>query len=615
MDKLGFAIKLASMGAGNALECNKGAWTNKVVDIREYLKLFTGLHDTNNDVTFISFDEGGCFLTQLKALKSRGGDFLSGWIYIPNTIEISGAEVLNAYNYVRNVLTQSKIADIKSEIEDFFSKSFPKKAFPIKYQPTSGDKYGVRYIDKFYSLSEILDTNRYQSYYSSYRAIFLLQDGSEVKPSQEAIRLGLFADLTKQKIDTICTLMPPTKDMLTLAGRGVKIMFQNGGEFTTPLSCSKGYKAMLYAQREGFEDIMFKPIVVENEVQEFPLVNGLQWKKKFSGSFFRVETRDGNPIPSVRIVVNNTDITRAAALFTEEELKNAHVIISATDYVRYENTMNLLNMVDSPIRLERKEKSYDYTISLANGRDAKMTLQSKYLSDYDGYESPLKGYDLNNQYLEYSSWNIWKQRLIGFGSAIVLTCLIGGFVALDAWWYSHEFQLGWPPVKEITHKPTQYSGGNGEGMNNGGENGNSEANKGVTEVGESENDADAKVLEYMNSHSQWSKDELEKAPKTKGLYDKINSYQFTELAFMDTYGCSRLEDVKKISMSMVEGGLTMEGTYSSDGTITIQRWITKVTTKVQSGNVTESPNVQGNASQRQNEVTQKGNTINGTEDL
>ena len=34
MNKLGFAIKLASQGAGNAIECNKGQWTNKVVDIR-----------------------------------------------------------------------------------------------------------------------------------------------------------------------------------------------------------------------------------------------------------------------------------------------------------------------------------------------------------------------------------------------------------------------------------------------------------------------------------------------------------------------------------------------------------------------------------------------------
>ena len=54
MNKLGFAIKLASQGAGNAIECNKGQWINKVVDIREYLKLFNGLQGTDNIVTFMS---------------------------------------------------------------------------------------------------------------------------------------------------------------------------------------------------------------------------------------------------------------------------------------------------------------------------------------------------------------------------------------------------------------------------------------------------------------------------------------------------------------------------------------------------------------------------------
>ena len=49
-------LLLASQGAGNAIECNKGQWTNKVVDICEYLKLFNGLQGTDNIVTFMSFD-------------------------------------------------------------------------------------------------------------------------------------------------------------------------------------------------------------------------------------------------------------------------------------------------------------------------------------------------------------------------------------------------------------------------------------------------------------------------------------------------------------------------------------------------------------------------------
>ena len=180
MNKLGFAIKFASQGAGNAIECNKGQWINKVVDIREYLKLFNGLQGTDNIVTFMSFDEGGCFLTQLRAISGRVGDFLSGWIYIPNTIEVSGEDVMNTYNYVRTILSQSNLNDCISSIESFFSKEYPKKDYVAPYLPSSGEEFGVRFNDMYYSMKEILDTNRYQPYYSKYKAIFLLdKDGEE----------------------------------------------------------------------------------------------------------------------------------------------------------------------------------------------------------------------------------------------------------------------------------------------------------------------------------------------------------------------------------------------------------------------------------------------------
>ena len=174
MNKLGFAIKLASQGAGNAIECNKGQWTSKVVDIREYLKFFDGLQGTDNTVTFMSFDEEGCYLTLLRAISGRIGDFLSGWIYIPNTIEATGEDVMNAYNYVRNILSQSNLNDSIEDIEAFFSKEYPMKEFAAQYVPSSGEEFGVRFIDMYYSMKVILDTDRYQPYYSKFKAIFLL---------------------------------------------------------------------------------------------------------------------------------------------------------------------------------------------------------------------------------------------------------------------------------------------------------------------------------------------------------------------------------------------------------------------------------------------------------
>ena len=88
MNKLGFAIKIANEGVRSIIECNKGEWSNKVVDIREYLKFFSGLQGTSNAVMFMSFDKSGCFLTVFRSIPGRVGDFSSAWIYIPNSIKI-----------------------------------------------------------------------------------------------------------------------------------------------------------------------------------------------------------------------------------------------------------------------------------------------------------------------------------------------------------------------------------------------------------------------------------------------------------------------------------------------------------------------------------------------
>lgn len=277
MNKLGFAIKLASQGAGNAIECNKGQWTNKVVDIREFLKLFNGLQGTDNIVTFMSFDEGGCFLTQLRAISGRVGDFLSGWIYIPNTIEASGEDVMNTYNYVRNILSQSNLNDYISDIESFFSKEYPKKDYAASYVPSSGEEFGVRFIDVYYSMKEILDTDRYQPYYSNFKAIFLLDKNSEVKIAKEQV--SRFKDLTKITIEKTCIFKAPSPEEVRLLGRGTKIVFSTKQEFNSPVLTKKGDRIQLFALRDGFEPVILPPITIQEDGQKcFIDPRTVKWK-------------------------------------------------------------------------------------------------------------------------------------------------------------------------------------------------------------------------------------------------------------------------------------------------------------------------------------------------
>ena len=594
MNKLGFAIKLASQGAGNAIECNKGQWTNKVVDIREYLKLFNGLQGTDNIVTFMSFDEGGCFLTQLRAISGRVGDFLSGWIYIPNTIEASGEEIMSAYNYVRNILSQSNLSDLKDDIESFFSKEYSSKEVAAQYIASRGQLYGVRFLGH-YTLKEIVGEHRYQPYYSDYKAVFLLNKKDEVAITNESA--SNFRDLTDKDIVKTSIVVPPTNASLQALGGGTKIHAADGSDFNQPLLANVGSKVTLFLSRIGFENMKLQ-VNVSSERQEIDLANvKITWMKKISASMFTVRNHKREKIEKgVRISVNDKDITFQEILVSEEECRQAIIKVSAPGYEPFEYQRNLLLNEYSEITLTRKVESCLTTIELVNGKHAKMTLESEYLPSK--YDSPLKGYEFEGKYhgdkvLRMSLWFVWKQRLWGFLGALAAVMLMVACVAFDAWIDTHHFKFGLPPWEE--DKPAQTYQQN---TNNDVE----EAE--VTETNDQQ--VNQKILDYLNQNDQWAKEQLDQDPMTRGLYDMINNYRFSDIMNVNIENCDKINKIKKISQKMIDKGFSLSGSYSQDGTITIQTWINTVNEKYNKQvTVDEGNNGQSDSNQLADEIAKK----------
>lgn len=572
MNKLGFAIKLASQGARNAIVCNGGQWTNKVVDISEYLKLFNGLQGTNNIVTFMSFDEGGCFLTQLRAISGRVGDFLSGWIYIPNTIDASGEDVMSAYNYVQKILRQSNISDLKDNIELFFSKEYKTKDAVAQYSASKGQSYGFRFLGKgplWYTLKEIVGEDRYQPYYSDYKAVFLLDEGDEVAITREAT--NSFKDLTNIEIVKTSILVPPSNATLQALGKGIMIHTADGLIFNKSLLVNAGSKVPLYLSRKGFENIPFE----ENVTQERQVVNlskvDKTWKKKISASMFTVFTIRNNKEEKidkdVSISVNDTDITSQETLASEEDCRQALVKVSVPDFDVFEQRCSLLDG-NLYITLSRKVKQAQTVVELSNGSCGEMTIKSKHLPS--SYDSPLKGYEFDEDYdgnkvLKLSSLFVWKQRLWGFFAALAVVMLIIAYAAFNAWIDTHHFKFGLPPWEE--DRPVQAWQQN---ANNGTED---------VEVTETNAQTNQQILDYLNQNDPWEKVKLDQDPSTKGLYDMINNYRFSDILNVRIENCDKINRVKEISQRMIDAGFSLSGSYSKDGTITIQNWIDAVNAK------------------------------------
>lgn len=554
MNKLGFVIHVVSDGAYNALECNKGTWAKKVIDPRHYLRIFSGLVGTKNIVTAISFSEFGCYIMMLRDIPGHAGDCLSGWIFIPNSINITDDEVMGAYCFAKNLLNQTSIENIRAEAESFFSKIYIEKKNVIPYSPSVGDKLGLRYVNSEGELLELLGKKRYQEYYSQFKAIFILDRNSEVEVNAEGASY-FSGDLTKQPLEEYCVLVSPTDRELSEMGQGTKVIFRNGRTFESPISVKKGSRVELFARRNGFEDIAFKTFTIDDDVMTFPYAGHLDWKKIIRKTVFDIRNYEGKKVEAEKIIVAGYDVMQQQVSLPEEECRHAKVTVSAFKYEPWKSTEDLWSLQGNlKVTLHRAEEKVDYTIVLANGQKAEMTLKSKY---FDGLsESPLEGYSSDGRTLYASLGYKLKYWLYGILTAVGIFVIIAGYASFDSYMDNHEFQFGWPPIVEKKVAPP------------------SEDDEADMEPSDT-----VEAIAYLNEHEKWSKaamDTLSALPT--GLYDCLKQYRFEDLVNMSVDSCEQFNKIKEIAKKAMENGVEMPNVYddSPDSTITVKKWMQKV---------------------------------------
>ena len=414
-------------------------------------------------------------------------------------------------------------------------------------------------------------------YYSDYKAVFLLNKEEEVTITKEAA--NSFRNLTDKDIVKTSILVPPANASLQTLGRGTKIHTIDGSDFNQPLLVNVGSKVPLILSRIGFENMKLE-VNVTSERQDVDLSNvKITWMKKISASMFTVRNSKQEKIDKgVSISVNDRDITFQDVLVSEEDCGQALVKVSAPDYEVFEQRSSLL--IDNlHITLTRKVKQTQTVVELSNGSYGEMTIESKHLPS--NYDSPLKGYEFGEDYhgnkvLKLSSWFVWKQRLWGFFATLTAVILIIAYTAFDTWIDTHHFKFGLPPWEEDMPAQTWQQNAN---------NGTDE-----TEVSDTNTQVNQAILNYLNQNVQWTKVKLDQDASTNGLYDMINNYRFSDILNVRIDNCDKIDKIKEVSQRMIDNGISLSGSYSQDGTITIQKWIEAVNAKYEQQFIEEGVN-------------------------
>ena len=545
MNKLGFAIKIANEGVKSIIECNKGEWSNKVVDIREYLKFFSGLQGTSNAVMFMSFDKSGCFLTVFRSIPGRVGDFSSAWIYIPNSIKIETEYIESTIKFVKGLLSESNLSDKRQEIEDYFAKEYPKKEISVTNQPC-GNSYAFRYVGGDYTLSEILDGGC-QKYYSEYKVIFLLDKNGDVCIADGM--KGILVDLTDRPIKKICAVKAPSPTDLASLGQGVSIVYNNNHRFVNT-SFEKGTKLRLFLNRDGFEPIPLPLIEIENELQTIPLDLSYRdkWKKKISCNTFRVVDVEGNDIEEgVTIKVNGKDLDKLdkTLLLPEKECLNVKVDVKAEGYEECSQYYNLSDKREIKIYLRRAKQSHRYFIKMTNGKVAEMTLSA---DELPRKKTPLKWYYVDNVN-KRSKPTMEPYPKIAIIISLLVTGAIIGFVT--CWlWFKVISDGGTTETNTETVTETQTKGQGG-----------------ITPNTISGHD-------YLES-DVWKKSEMEEIPELKGLFDALNTYdqkKINQLCQGKEFG-DRMDEIISTLKKIEE---LPDTSYCENGEIDFENYIKKL---------------------------------------
>lgn len=575
MNKIGFRIYRFKEGPSVGLTVNEGEWTKKVVDIRDILKLYNS-EEESKFAMFMSFSETGTYITIARSISGRGGDNTAAWIYIPNNIEVTGTDIIPIIEVVKEELSASK-SNVE-RLTQIFNKDY-RAMESADYMPSSTEKVFAKRDVGFYSLKELIGEKRYQPIYANYHTV-LINDND----SMEIVDKNL-ADLTKEKLVETLVFCPPVKQDIPT---GVTVHFNTHGypPFDKPVRLYKSSRINLVFKRSGFEDIPYMDSVEEND--QICGVPKFDWKISISKEQFKVRAAhdaERNLTNDARIYVNNVELSwnRSIQLY-EREAVNATITISVNGYETVGRNINLLNArFPILVELHRAERENGWKIELANGHTADMTLRSKYLRG-DMYETPLKGYEIEDGVLRYSNFGMWKQRIYGFLAAVVLLFVVGGCIELYDWYDSHTFtwQLGWPPVKTAKISNTSYYSSTDDHVtdaNN--ENQTSEDNS--TTAGSTTTTINDAIAYLDNEAGVWQRDSLIKYPELEGLFEEMNSYDFSKILNRD----SKLRESRNFKLVydaiIINQGKSFNGNFCGDKdyTITLQNYIKKLNKTVE----------------------------------
>lgn len=307
---------------------NGGEWVNRVVDLRSYQVYLNKAYTDGGTAILLSCDESGCYIAQMRPLLGQEGANTTIWLYVPNTIQVSGSE-LSA------ILKQIELEQEKEKIDPMVLGSLVSSEYPdctdeVEYQKSAGnDKIAVRYygVGTDFTLSNLLN-DLYQPEYTQYKFVFVLGNGVRIAED----KLTEIINLTDSSIKQLVTVTPTFDHGF--------VPYANGVPMEGPITMYAGEELVVTWQREGYREVCLR-YHVNHSIVLPPPAEDMRYVAICRENFTVIDEL-GNTIEDAEVTIKGMLLSPGKTAYVlEKEMGELSVSASASGFVSKQQIVDI----------------------------------------------------------------------------------------------------------------------------------------------------------------------------------------------------------------------------------------------------------------------------------
>ncbi len=506
-NKLGLKIVRINQGYTDLFEINGDqVWTKNVWDIRKDLENIDNL-DGSSAVLMLTSVDTGHILTVASLIEGRITDCISAWIYVPASINIAGKELVEIVDAVKKEILANERND--ERLTQLLSKTYESAPASRITTKSNGEKCAFRYYGQGakYTLSELLK-DMCQSYYKSYKSVFLLDNSSKLKCLQGD-------NLSDQKVYSMVVVKSPGNIDSFVPYIGER-------PFVGQIYAIEGGTIDIEWRRDGYMPIHTKSTIAPGAKYSVPTPN--QYVRVLNYNYIKVVDEWSQRVTDYDLYVAKQRISKNEDIrISEATLNNVWVKIHAEGFEPISGHLNLTQPVQ--LKLVKETYAYEFLLPLKNEEGY---YPIKISGNRKRKNSPVKGYVTENGYVTRNDKNYLRFK--PFTRKFWITCLICSIIVLllgvCGGYALNDFIGGKADnqeVSKLTKENTELKNRIKE---------LEKRNYNYTPKGATNNNEDYSLdaaVSYLDNNNKWNRTEMEKFDDLKGLWDALNERLFDDI--------------------------------------------------------------------------------------